>query len=146
MLITMNNLHTLVKQARERRGFRTQGELAVRIGRDTSYVSRLENGALKEIPQPELLRDLADALGYTVVDLLRAAGYDVDAPDTSEVITIRRDDPRARVAEIMDALPDEAVEQWIAALEVLTQAASVNTNRGISSPEGNDENRRRTTA
>lgn len=137
MMITMNNLHQLVSEARERRGYRTQGDLAAVIGRDVSYVSRLERGLLKEIPQPEMMDALARALGVTVAELLDAAGYDVLPRDEpSDVITIRRDDPRARVAEIMDAMPDDQVAAWIAALEVLTDAASISANSEVPSSKG----------
>jgi transcriptional regulator with XRE-family HTH domain len=137
-MIAMHDLPTLVRTTRERRGIRTQGELAERIGRDTSFVSRLERGAMRELPPPDVVNAMAEALGITVSSILDAAGYDVDMPSDVEFLTVASTDPRARILEIMQGLPDEVVLQWVAALELLTAASSVNTNAGIESPEGND--------
>lgn len=136
---TMNNMHTLIKDARERRGYRTQGELADRIGRDVSWVSRLERGYLKEIPQPEMMEALADALGLTVAQMLDAAGYDVlpRADDPADVLTIRRDDPRADLLALLDGETDDAVRNvavLVGAAKRLS-APSINPKRDIPSPK-----------
>lgn len=70
---------TLGELVRYRRGVLglTQPDLAAHIDRNPSFVSRLENDKLSEIPDPVLLRALADALGTTVLALLEAWGYDI---------------------------------------------------------------------
>lgn len=46
---------------------------------DPAYLSRLETGDRKRIPDPEPLAALAGALGTTSLDLLRYLGYGGDA-------------------------------------------------------------------
>ena len=46
----------------------TGAELAERVGKNPSYVSRIENGRVR--PSLELLDDIAEALGLSVIDLL----------------------------------------------------------------------------
>lgn len=81
----MSGLGDLVRHARDRQGW-SQGELGVRIGRDGSYISRLETGRMKETPTPEDLRGLARHLGVTVPAMLAAAGYDVDDDCDDDVV------------------------------------------------------------
>lgn len=140
-MITMNNMHQLVSDARERRGYRTQGDLAAVIGRDVSYVSRLERGLLKEIPQPEMMDALARALGVTVAELLDAAGYDVLPHDEpSDVITIRRDDPRADLLSLLEGETDEGVRRAADLINAIRMYSGVGKNAkgDVPSSDRND--------
>lgn len=129
-------LGLLVKDARERRGYQNQSALARELGRDQSFVSRLERGVLKELPPPEVLRQLGDVIGLSMEDMLTAAGY-LEKPernDPPETITIPATDPRARILAVLDGLPDHAVNQWVVAIEALTATTSQNAERGIPLP------------
>lgn len=70
----MKDLGRIVRRERERRGMRGL-DLAVAIGRDPSYVSRLERGTLKEIPAPDTLHALGQTLAISDARLLAALGY-----------------------------------------------------------------------
>ena len=60
----------------------TQEQLAELIGRTQKYVSQLElNRTEGYLPPPETLRELATALETTEDELLRAAGYRVEADE-----------------------------------------------------------------
>lgn len=78
----MGTLGPLVRKTREHKGIRA-ADLAFQIGKDPSYVSKLERDILKEIPDPGTLRLLSDALGIAELRLLEAIGYRVteDLPD-----------------------------------------------------------------
>jgi transcriptional regulator with XRE-family HTH domain len=72
----MDELAALVKKARLGKGMRGI-DLAAAIGKDPSYVTKLERTTLKEIPPPETVRALAEALGLSEARLVRAIGYRV---------------------------------------------------------------------
>ena len=69
MLDCMNDLGELIKNARERRGYSSQAALARELDRDQSFVSRLERGAVKELPTPEVLQQVGDVLGLTMEEV-----------------------------------------------------------------------------
>lgn len=91
----------LIRSAREHTGLRGY-ELAARIGKQPSYVSRLEQGEIKVLPPPEELAAIADVVGVTVLDLIDAAGYDVREPDASNLREAERN-LLAAVAGLEDA-------------------------------------------
>lgn len=72
----MDELGALIKQARDAHGL-TGLQLARDIGKVPSFVSRLETGAMKDLPSPEDLHALSRVLGIPVSDMVRAAGYDI---------------------------------------------------------------------
>lgn len=77
----MERLGALIEAARERSGLKGY-EVARRLGKQPSYVSRLENGDTKTLPPPHELRQIGQAIDLSVEEMLRAAGYiDDDAPD-----------------------------------------------------------------
>lgn len=107
----MKDLGRLVRRERERRGLRGT-DLGAAIGRDAAYVSRLENGVLKEIPDPTTLAALAARLGVEEVRLLEAIGYhvrptaaaplpfDSDRADLIALLEHELTEPEARVLAI----------------------------------------------
>jgi transcriptional regulator with XRE-family HTH domain len=103
----MNNMSTLGKFIRDRRVYRHQmsRDLAAAVGIDAATLSRLETGGMKTLPDPALLRRLAEALGVTVPDLLEAAGYLTES-DRQQVNAnpFDRHDIRFRVVEAMKAV------------------------------------------
>ena len=101
----MNNMSSLGKFVRDRRVLRHQmsRDLAASIGIDAATLSRLENGAMKTLPDPVLLRKLAAALGCAVPDLLEAAGYLTEADrQVVRANPFARSDIRYRVVEAME--------------------------------------------
>jgi transcriptional regulator with XRE-family HTH domain len=71
---------TLIKNRREERGLMAF-EVAAQLHRPASFVSRLETGAFKETPPPNVLADLEAALGISQAEMLNALGYRCgDAP------------------------------------------------------------------
>lgn len=75
----MNMLGNFVITARKRAGYDTQKAFAEAVGRDQAWVSRLERGVGKETPPPEDVALLAKVLHVSQLELLAAAGYDLDA-------------------------------------------------------------------
>lgn len=69
-------LGSLVKDRRLRLS-KTQVELADDSGIPQGTISRIERGDYKEIPPPEILNPLAEALGLSAEPFLAAAGYAV---------------------------------------------------------------------
>lgn len=55
----------LVKRLRQKRGLKTF-ELAAKLERPSSFVSRIETGAIKETPPPYVLHTFRDELGAPV--------------------------------------------------------------------------------
>lgn len=80
----MKDMGELVRIRRESAGYSAQKHLADKIGKGQSWLSRLESGTMKEIPTPEDLTLLGDALGVTQAELLAAAGYDVETGHEDE--------------------------------------------------------------
>ena len=103
----MNGLHAfgdLIRVTRESKGW-NQRELARRMGRDAAYVSRLENGLGKVMPEPSLVRELAQVLDVPVYRFLLALGYiDGDEREPGVAYVIREDDPRAALLASVDGL------------------------------------------
>lgn len=75
----MNRLGGLIRSKRERAGLRAY-DVAARIGKQPSYITRLETGATKTLPPPEELAGIGDALGLSMAEMIEAAGYPVSAP------------------------------------------------------------------
>lgn len=63
-----------VRTRREERGI-TQREVGERMGLDSTYVSRIERGAVNTWPTPDEARRWARALETTIEDLMRSVGY-----------------------------------------------------------------------
>lgn len=65
----------ILKALREKAGLSTH-KLAEASGVSQSYISHVESGRKKNVPSPEILKKLADALeGVSYVDLMGIAGY-----------------------------------------------------------------------
>lgn len=72
----METLAKAVRGARLAQGMRGI-DLAQALGKDPSYVTKLEHGTLKEIPDPATLGKLSAALGIPEPDLLALIGFRV---------------------------------------------------------------------
>jgi transcriptional regulator with XRE-family HTH domain len=81
---TMQGLGRFIQNRRTDMGMRSE-TLASLIDRSQSWVSRLETGTAKTLPEPNDLTAIASALGVSVFDLLEAAGYvDGVRPDPND--------------------------------------------------------------
>jgi transcriptional regulator with XRE-family HTH domain len=100
----MDRLGRVIAERRQALGLRGD-EFAYRIGRAPSWLSRLEHGGQRSLPEPEVLRAIADELGISPADLLEAAGYlDPGDRQTALVNPFPRDDIRHKVVEAMKAV------------------------------------------
>jgi len=70
----MDALGTIVRRARLAKGL-LGWQLAAAIGKNASFVTKLEHGEVKEVPPPRVLHALAEALDLSEADLLVAIGY-----------------------------------------------------------------------
>lgn len=85
----MNKLGEYIQKLRTEAGYGSQKAFADAVGKDPSWVSRLERGVGKETPPPEDIDLLASALHVTQQDLLIAAGYSLDAPKQTDPPVVR---------------------------------------------------------
>lgn len=74
----MKTIGDMVKAARLRAGYKTQKMLGDRIGRDSSYISDLERGAVVNTLPPHEMHKLHEVLGLRVSDMLTASGYQLE--------------------------------------------------------------------
>ena len=63
-----------LKELREKKGVSLK-EVEKAIGASNAYISQLETGTRKKLPEPERLRAIADYYNVTVEELLAKAGY-----------------------------------------------------------------------
>ena len=89
-----------IRRERGRRGL-TQQNVADAIERPGSYVSRLERDNFRDLPDPLEMRRIAEVLGCSESDLLRAAGYlmSVEHAEPAAMRTMTEDNAR------LDQLP-----------------------------------------
>jgi transcriptional regulator with XRE-family HTH domain len=93
----METLGEMIRTRREARGVRA-ADLAYQIGKDPSYLSKLERNLMKEVPDPAVVSAISAALGIPVVALLRAIGYAIPDGEGSAVTDFR-------LQEIVEAWP-----------------------------------------
>ena len=110
MLRGMDRLGALVRSTRERKGMRA-ADLAYRIGKDPSYVSKLERDLMKEIPDPATIHALAEVLGIAEPRLLEAIGYVVAEP-TPEPLPA--DSVRAEVMALVPGMTERRARALLA--------------------------------
>ena len=97
-----------LKALRKARGW-TQHDLSRASGLTRSHISRLERGDI-QLPSSERLRQLAQALGTSVDDLLEAAGYrdaavnGADLPDLAGYLRHKYGLADPRLAEALSVL------------------------------------------
>lgn len=74
-----------IRRTRERRGI-DQQDLATSLGRSPSWLSDIERGRKKALPEPEELRSIAGALGVSGIEMMIGAGYlrESDIPGPSD--------------------------------------------------------------
>lgn len=86
MGVMNKTLAEIIKERREALGIKSY-ELADKIGRRPSLISRIENSDYKETPPPDIIAGLAEALDIPQYQMLAAMGYRVgDVQDSEEEI------------------------------------------------------------
>lgn len=83
----------LLKSLREKNGLSTH-RLAELTGVSQSYISHLENGRKKNVPSPEILKKLSEALGVSYFDLMALAGYYSEDDLLEPIEDIQRELPK----------------------------------------------------
>ena len=71
--VMATSLGTYIRDRRIALGFRTQGDFAITAGINRAHLSQIESGKIA-LPNADLRRKLASALGVSHVDILVAAG------------------------------------------------------------------------
>lgn len=112
ILGNMETLGPLIRSTRERRGIRAT-DLAHAIGKDPSYLSKLERDLLKEIPPPDVIVALSKELSLPELRLVKALGFLATEQGDSNATG----DPRlAEIAALFPVIDDDllTVLRWIA--------------------------------
>jgi transcriptional regulator with XRE-family HTH domain len=116
-----------IRQLRDGLGL-THEEVAKRAGISRSYVTRIEADKV-DLPSKEILPRLAEALGTTREDLLRAAGYLDPYPTVL-------DDPAMEIAfRHVETLPPEDRQE---VLEFVAYVMHRRRRRGAASESGRE--------
>lgn len=101
----------LIRQRRDRAGIKTL-DLAYRIGRQQSYVSKLEAGDAKTTPPPDVLDALSRELGVSTAEMLEALGYHIARSDEADALMRDADVMEiARAVAMMDQEQRDAVRR-----------------------------------
>lgn len=100
----VNSLGPWIKDRRQAKGLK-QREFAEMVGTSPAYMSQIEAGGTK-VPQPDLRRKIANALGVSHIELLIAAGEltpdEIERAGTRGVVADNPDDPRVQIHALVD--------------------------------------------
>lgn len=109
-----------IKRAREERDW-TQTELAKRAGIPTSYINKVEHGAI-QAPSGDYVSQIADVLGWSADDLLRGRSPTVDAglaQAVAEALGCTKAHLFEAAIEALRELPPDERDQAIDVLHVI---------------------------
>lgn len=102
-LRSMESFGKLVRRARLAKGMKG-ADLGSAVGRDGSYISRIENGEQKETPPPDVMAALSSMLDVPEERLLRAWGYLKDSGAPPPGVSAER----AALRDLLDDVPESA--------------------------------------
>jgi len=108
----IRNLGSYIKDRRDALGIRTQLDLARLSGVPPTTVNRIEKG-VTQLPDADIRRKLARALGVTHVDILIAAGQITAEEIPAQIVSpsadrlIREEKGEAEIVRMVRALPDD---------------------------------------
>ena len=100
------NLGQFIEFHRKRRGL-TQEELGKRIGKNKTFIYRIEKNHVKSL-KDDVMKNLADALGIPVIALFE--GFDIDGNPKENVENITREEIVQEITKLL-AQTDDFTEQ-----------------------------------
>lgn len=109
MQVVASSLGVSLRSKRTALGL-TQVELAARSGLPQQTISRIESGAYKETPPPDVIDALAEALDLAPATLLGAMGYNV-LPLVED--DLPPDDPRAELIGLVKRVRLTPERVWL---------------------------------
>lgn len=133
--IVRAGLGAYIRNVREQRMW-TQDDLAAKVGTTRAYISQIESGRTK-LPNADLRRRLAAALGLRHIDLLIAAG-EINADEvstTTPTVAFPHDPRRQQVVERLAVMsPSDAEKVWGFVDYTVAQTKDVRTGKNVSQP------------
>lgn len=116
----MEKLGEIIRSRRSQR-FPNARSFADAIGKDPAWVSKLENGLLKETPSPTDLVAIERETGIAQADVLRAWGYIIDSGGDSATPRFSHGDIRQLVVERLGGLSDREVGAILALTDYMAE-------------------------
>lgn len=118
----------LIEDGMRQRGY-VGYQYAAMLGKPQSWLSRIMNGQYANPPTPEDMTALSETLGIPKRRMLEALGY-IDPEDQEPGIahTIRADDPRAALLDMLASASDDEVRKVVQIVTIMVGA--VDANRG----------------
>lgn len=131
--VDMNDMRRLGKLVEETMNARNMAayELARKIGKYPSWVSRFLSGDVRNLPDVATVRAISEALRLPLPKMLEAAGYLDPVQSPTEGYTVPAGDPRLEILLLLEGQSDEDVE---GVLRVLRPMIDMVTNRAAQSP------------
>lgn len=103
-------IQQVIKDVRKQTGW-TQAQLAQKLGKDPSWVSRWEKGIPKEMPPPEDFRAICLISGVSMRTLIERIGYlDSEELEPGVSYVLRSDDPRSRLLDMLAGLSPVGID------------------------------------
>src|SRR5690606_15387150 len=112
---------------------KSQSAFASAVGLTQSKYGRIENGTIKELPTPEDLRLIGDALGLSMEDMLRAAGYLTDEGEDTEKAGL--EEFHARLDPLLVGLDEYDLDAVLDAATAMANASRRRRERTHGSPQ-----------
>lgn len=115
----MTTLGDYIRDQRVAMGFRTQGEFAEHAGINRAHLSQIESGKIA-LPNADLRRRLARALGVTHVEILVRAG-ELDRAEVSAMPELSREMQALKPSVDAYEWNDEKLQAAVGALRAIGQ-------------------------
>lgn len=107
-------IQQVIKDVRRQNGW-TQAQLAQKLGKDPSWVSRWEKGIPKEMPPPEDFRAICLISGVPMRTLIERIGYlDPEETEPGIAYAIQGGTVRATLLDVLDGASDADVQTIVA--------------------------------
>lgn len=142
--VDMNDMRRLGKLVEETMNARNMAayELARKIGKYPSWVSRFLSGDVRNLPDVATVRAISEALRLPLPKMLEAAGYLDPVQSPTEGYTVPAGDPRMEILLLLDGASDDEVE---GVLRVLRPVLDMVQRSDIQSPKAATQPRSRST-
>lgn len=116
----------LIEDGMKQRGY-VGYQFAALLGKQQSWLSRILNGQYANTPPPEDITALSQTLGIPKRRMLEALGY-IDPEDHEPDVahTIRDDDPRAALLDMLAGASDDEVRKVVQIVTIMVGAVTAN--------------------